>query len=130
MQIPAFVSSPTSLNEKQGAVYRLILGELGHHGIAARALGTTDYPTSFPLREVLTLARHCCGGVILGFSQFETKGGVWKPGTAKPIRIPTAKTIVFPTPWNQLEAGILFSLGKPLLIFRETGISGGVFDHG
>jgi hypothetical protein len=38
--------------------------------------------------------------------------------------------VVFPSPWNQLEAGILFSLGLPLLVFRESGIYGGVFDHG
>lgn len=36
----------------------------------------------------------------------------------------------FPTPWNNLEAGILFGLGLPLLVFREDGISGGIFDAG
>jgi hypothetical protein len=36
----------------------------------------------------------------------------------------------FPTPWNQLETGILFALDLPLLVFREKGVSGGVFDHG
>jgi hypothetical protein len=29
-----------------------------------------------------------------------------------------------------LEAGILFGLKLPILIFREQGISGGVFDDG
>jgi len=29
-----------------------------------------------------------------------------------------------------LEAGILFGLGLPLVIFREEGIRGGVFDEG
>ena len=38
--------------------------------------------------------------------------------------------IAFPTAWNQLEAGILFSLGVPLLVFREDNVSGGVFDNG
>jgi hypothetical protein len=32
------------------------------------------------------------------------------------------------TPWNQLEAGVLYALGLPLLVFREAGIEGGVFD--
>ena len=39
-------------------------------------------------------------------------------------------TIAFPTPWNQLEAGILFGLSLPLLVFRESNISGGIFDPG
>ena len=68
MLIPVFVSMPNTLSNKQDAAQRLVLRELGHHGIEARTLGQTDYPTSFPLREVLTLAKHCSGGLILGFS--------------------------------------------------------------
>ncbi|MSP02734.1 MAG: hypothetical protein EXR07_17055 [Acetobacteraceae bacterium] len=34
------------------------------------------------------------------------------------------------TPWNQLEAGIMFSFELPVLVFREDGIEGGVFDIG
>jgi hypothetical protein len=80
------------------------------------------------LREVLTLAKHCSGALILGFSQFVTDKGTWKKGT------PYAKAqngiVSFPTPWNQLEAGILFSIDAPLLVFREKTISGGIFDNG
>ncbi len=36
----------------------------------------------------------------------------------------------FPTPWNHVEAGILFSFSLPLLVFKEDGIEGGVFDKG
>jgi hypothetical protein len=77
---------------------------------------------------VLTLAKHCAGGVILGFCQFETRQGIEKKGTIeeKVIR----HRVVFPTAWNQLEAGILFALAKPLLVFREEGILGGIFDNG
>ena len=38
--------------------------------------------------------------------------------------------MLIPTAWNHLEAGILFGLNLPLLIFKETGVSGGVFDNG
>lgn len=93
-----------------------------------RTLGKSDYPTDLPLRELYSIARHCAGGIILGFSQFRADTGVWKSDT------PYAKTILepchFPTPWNQLEAGILFTLGLPLLVFREENIRGGVFDNG
>jgi hypothetical protein len=40
------------------------------------------------------------------------------------------KPLLIPTPWNHLEAGILFGLKIPLLIFKEDGIEGGVFDYG
>jgi hypothetical protein len=38
--------------------------------------------------------------------------------------------VSFPTPWNQLQAGILFSSGLPMMIFREPGISEGIFGAG
>ena len=35
-----------------------------------------------------------------------------------------------PSPWNHLEAGILFGMSLPLLVFKEAGIAGGGFDIG
>lgn len=128
MKIPVFVSAPTSLSPAQDAARKLILRELEKNALEPRALGRSDYPTELPLREVLTIARHCAGGVILGFQQFRSDSGVSKPDT--PDQKPAAGPVVFPTPWNQLEAGILFSLGVPILVFKEPGISGGVFDRG
>jgi hypothetical protein len=128
MKIPIFLSCPTSLNEEQEASRKLVLRELDRANLEPRALGRSDYPTELPLREVVILARHCSGGVILGFEQFRSEEGVWKRG------MPDAKKSIsatpFPTPWNHLEAGILFSLGLPLLVFAEEGITGGVFDRG
>jgi hypothetical protein len=66
--------------------------------------------------------------VILGFGQFTATTGTWKSGTKAEAAILTP--LKFPTPWNHLEAGILFALGRPLLVFREDGLSGGVFDPG
>ena len=87
MLIPVFVSIPNSLNSKQSVAHQLVLEELGHHGLEARTLGRTDYPTSFPLREVLTLAKHCSGGLILGFSQFEATAGAWRRGTPSKAKV-------------------------------------------
>ncbi len=50
-----------------------------------------------------------------------------KPGTAASFLVTDRP---YPTPWNNLEAGILFALRVPLMVFREDGIEGGVFDHG
>src|SRR5271156_6758870 len=107
MLIPVFGSCPTYVNDAQGLVQRLIYAELNRQGFEVRTVGKTDYPTKAPLLEVAVLARHCSGGVILGFSQFETVGGVAKKGT--PVEKKEAGLLRFPTPWNHLEAGILFS---------------------
>ncbi len=88
-----------------------------------RTLGSSDYPLDFPLKEVRAIAKHCAGGLILGFSQ-ERASDVQRFGRAN---LPNRS---YPTPWNHLEAGILFALGLPLLIWRERDIEGGVFDNG
>jgi hypothetical protein len=32
-----------------------------------RTLGRGEYPKDYPLKEVYVTAKHCCGGIILGF---------------------------------------------------------------
>jgi hypothetical protein len=128
MDIPVFVSCPTALNDDQSASRAIVLRQLKRFNLEPRALGRSDYPTELPLREVLLLSRHCSGGVVLGFEQYRSLKGIRKPGTAQEQTSNTA--LPEPTPWNHLEAGILYAQGLPLLIFRESGIEGGVFDPG
>ncbi len=128
MDIPVFVSCPTDLSPSQGKSNLIIRRYLELYNLEDRALGRSDYPTQLPLREVLVLARHCSGGLILGFEQFRSLNGILKPGTG--AELPSAEPRPFPTPWNHLEAGILFGLGLPLLIFREEKLAGGIFDDG
>lgn len=128
LKIPVFVSCPTVLSKSQSASRRLIIKELEELGLEPRSLGRSDYPTDLPLREVLLIAKHCAGGLILGFEQFQANAGTWKRGTKEERKVNVS--VSFPTPWNQLEAGILFSLKLPTIVFREESISGGVFDAG
>lgn len=130
MKIPVFVSCPTSLNPKQEGSRATLLRFLDDLNIEPRALGRSDYPAEFPLREVLVIAHHCAGGLILGFEQFQATAGIRKRGTRDERKIGAGESVSFPTAWNHLEAGILFGLGLPILIFKEEGISGGVFDNG
>ena len=128
MRIPIFVSRPTALNAEQSHSLNLICEELEALQFEPRTLGQSDYPSEFPLREVLSIAKHCAGGVVLGFKQFETNQGVWKKGTKSEHQ--QTDLLAFPSPWNHLEAGILYGLRIPLLIFCEAGIRGGIFDLG
>ena len=130
MKIPVFLSSPTHLNNDQNKSRNVIIDILEELQIEPRALGRTDYPKDLPLKEVYAIAKHCHGGVILGFEQFQATIGIWKRNTKQEMNISDGKSVSFPTPWNQLEAGILFGLRLPLLIFREKEVYGGVFDVG
>jgi len=128
MKIPVFISCPIVLNAAQEEAHNIIIKELEYLCLEPRSLGRSDYPTDLPLREVYVLGTHCAGGIILGFEQFYTEKGVFKRNTneEKEIYIGTS----FPSPWNHIEAGVLFGLGLPLLVFRENNISGGIFDNG
>lgn len=128
MKIPVFVSCPNDLNDIQMRARELIDGELEKYNLAPRALGRSDYPTEFPLREVLVVAKHCSGGIVLGFQQMVSSSLIRKVGTKEEEHL--TEKVAFPTPWNNLEAGILFALNLPLLIFKEDNIAGGVFDVG
>jgi hypothetical protein len=129
MRIPVFVSSPSpeNLSPEQQASADVIHTLLVRYKLEWRSLGRSDYALDLPLREVLRMVKHCSGGIILGFHQFEAASGEFRAGsvTAQPV-----SGVSFPTPWNQMEAGILFSADLPMMIFREPGITGGVFDIG
>ena len=127
-KIPVFVSCPTALNSKQERKRKVILEILDELQMEPRALGRSDYPIDYPLKEVYILAKHCSGGVILGFEQMYIESGVEKRGVLGKEK--SISKISIPTVWNNLEAGILFGLKIPLLIFKEDNIEGGVFDYG
>jgi hypothetical protein len=65
------------------------------------------------------------GAVVLGMRQLRVDTGVWRAGTVEAA--PARKW--WPTPWNQLEAGMAITAGIPTLILREEGVTGGVFDQ-
>ena len=127
MKIPVFVSAPTKLNSSQQEIYDFILGVLDSLDLERRALGRSDYPMDSPLREVVQLARRCSGGLILGFAQQEASKIVVGKGTDS---VKVFKELSLPSPWNNLEAGILYALKLPLLVFKEGDIAGGIFDLG
>jgi len=128
MLIPVFISAPSTenLNPEQKSVYDAIIAAIGDVGLEERRLGQSDYPDEAPLKEVIQIARRCSGGIVLGFTQMKVQTGILKPG----VKDTPVTDTPYPTPWNHLEAGILFSLRLPVLVFREKGISGGIFDEG
>lgn len=127
-QVPIFVSMPTKLNDAQQAVFESVEKTLKTSRLAPSTVGRSVLPLQSPLGEVYQLARRCAGGLILGFRQSEASDLVRWSGTKH--QTVDANRTYFPSPWNQLEAGILFSLGVPMLIFAERGVTGGIFDRG
>lgn len=100
---------------------------LNERGLETRTLGVTDAPVAAPLQDVERLMRTCRGAMILGLAQVHIIEGISKDGTSERASVRDA---YLPTPWNHLEAGMAFALGLPVLVLREEGVSGGIFDPG
>jgi hypothetical protein len=135
MRLQVFVSSPTKLSPEQDDVRSAILGILDDEGFALRTLGVSDSSGgTLPLAQVCVIASHCVGGVILGFEQMQVTAGTLKRRARDDRYVDVSQRVErplrFPTSWNHIEAGILFALGKPLLIMCEAGIDDGVFYRG
>ena len=129
MRIPVFVSCPSKLSPAQDKSAEIIQRLITKNKMEWRALGRSDYPGSLPLREVVRMIKHCSGGIVLGFEQYKfPPGGISQRGHKDENKIDTE--FVAPTSWNNLEAGILYARQLPMLIFKEKGITGGVFDVG
>ncbi len=134
-RIPVFSSVPSKLDERQSGSRRYIYARLRALGLEPRTVGGSDRGMYNPLHEVRTLARHCAGGIILGYSQVTARVVTGLEAKEQPdgsVRV-TSKAIrpySAATPWNQLETGILFGLGLPLFVLKEEGITGGIFDEG
>lgn len=126
-EVPIFVSIPTKLNDKQKSVHAGISRALRASRLSPRTITGCRPPIQSPLAEITRLARRCAGGLILGFRQSAAARVVRWPGTRYET---AAQAAYYPSPWNQLEAGILYSLGVPMLIFAEDGVTGGIFDAG
>lgn len=123
--VPIFVSTPSKLNDRQKAVFDTIsqaMDEARLHPCTVRS----NLPLKSPLEDVHKLAQRCAGGMVLGFRQAATEKMTRWAGSAFERR--DRATTYHPSPWNQLEAGILYSLGLPMLVLAEEGISGGIFD--
>jgi hypothetical protein len=127
LKLPVFVSTPSALNPLQDQIFDFLTQALDQERLQPRTLGRSDYPKSDPITEAYYIARACYGGLIVGFAQLEFEQGVVKRGTPREQSV--ARTAL-PTPWNHIEAGILVALRRPLLVFVENSVEGGVFDQG
>jgi len=123
MKIPVFVSRPNELTPDQDAVMDEFFALLDGFALEPRTLQKQTGPEAFLLDEIRTMISQCAGGLIIGFVQ-EAATNIDRYN-----RDPLPHKS-YPTPWNHIEAGLLFASHVPLLVWREPSITGGVFDNG
>jgi hypothetical protein len=123
---PVFLSRPTAISSIQKEFCRALEAVLQRSGLQPKTVGVNEFGNEAPLLTVRRLMEQCSGVVVLGLTQFTVTTGVRKPCTPAEQRV---RSVHFPTPWNQLEAGMAFALDLPLLIVHESSVAQeGIFD--
>ncbi len=119
-----FISRPNTLLTKgQELFIDKLNSALKIRGLITRSLGSTDYSNKAPLLGVKQILKESEGVIILGLSQTYVNSCLTPKKNKR-------ENFYLPTPWNNLEGGMAFSLNLPLLIIKEEGIEGGIFDNG
>jgi len=121
------VSKPNALSAMQVSFCTELTKHLKNRGLQPRTLGETDFPNCTPIQAVKEVLSVCQGALILGFRQLHIMKGYEKPDTIKQRKV---ENEYLPTQWNQIEAGMAYMQDVPLMIIREQGVRGGVFDVG
>lgn len=126
MPTDVFLSRPTKLPPAFESAYKLFHAYLEKkHHLRLRRLGDTDHSDEPPLRAIIDVMGECKGAIILGYPQIEIYQHI-----RRSIDIFQDPTLLFPTPWNQIEGALAYGTKLPVLVIGHPGIGGGIFDHG
>ena len=120
-----FISRPTKISAKYESSYSKFEMFLKEKGIKSRRLGSSDYSRKASLIAVMDIIEDCKGAIILGYPQFE-----FHNTSKKADSVLNESSMLFPTPWNQIEAVLSYKKEIPVLVIAQNGIDGGIFDNG
>lgn len=121
-----FVSRPSTRNSRQEQFLTRLDEIFDRRNLWPVSIGQTEYPNKAPIRAVRDRMERCDGAMIVGLEQLRVVEGIEKP-VAEDTMVEDRQ---LPTPWNQIEAGMAFMLDLPIMILKEEGVEGGVFDTG
>ena len=113
-----FVSRPLNLPDEFQKALDGLLEFMVSQGLTPRTLGVSEYTIENPLDAVIDMVDECDGAVILGYPQFE----ISKVEEDEPVHVSS--------PWNHIEAALVYDRGKPMMIVTHTDVNRGIFDRG
>jgi hypothetical protein len=96
-------------------------------GLAPWTLGRGEYDYRNPMRAIREAMLSCRGAAIIGLGRRFSPVSIDRFGSPRAERKKGTWTA---TPWNQLEAGMAYQLGLPLLILKDRAIiAEGILDQ-
>jgi hypothetical protein len=88
-----------------------------------RIIGKNEYPSGTPIRHINDTMRTCDGVIIVAYERKRIQLGIDKPDAGIERGERTLKNEKFTTPWNHIESAIAYSLGLPIYIIAQRGLT-------
>jgi hypothetical protein len=124
-KLPVFVSCPNDLTPRQQASADVIRTLMQENSLESVSLERWEYPLDSPFDKSIERIAQCSGGLILGFTRLHP------PSDASDLGKQMATNSQQPalvSSWLQIEGSAMLARGLPMLVLREHGVSGGIFD--
>ena len=124
--INVFISHPTPYNKYQEGFLSLIDFELKKHGLNPTNLGKNNWSFRSPLKPIKEIMDTCVAAIVIGLERHHSFIGYEKEFSKN------SKELIHKyssSPWIQIEAGMAYQAGLPILILKEDKVYGeGILD--
>lgn len=116
-----FISMGTPYND-DSARFRDALENLlrDQCGADPRIIGKNEYPDGSPLNKIKSVIESCDGMIVVAYERKFLKLGVEKRFGSQPVGL---EDKTYTTPWNHIESALAYSLGLPIYIICQRGLS-------
>ncbi len=120
--IDVFISHPTPFNKQQIGLLKLIDNKLESNGLNPVNLGKKNWNFKKPLEPIKKLMSGCKGAIVVGIERHHSLIGYEKEAATKKSDKTELIHKYSSTPWVQIEGGMAYQAGIPLLILKEKKI--------
>lgn len=118
-QHKVFISVGGTATEQQEDFVKLIEDRLRSENLIPSTVGRNNFSADSPLKAVKDLMNDCAGILVIALERTYFEKGIEKRGGSQETNLSQIK---FATPWNQIESGMAYMKGLPILIILENGI--------
>jgi hypothetical protein len=114
-----FISVGGTFTPAQEDFVLAVEDRLRSEGLIPHTVGRNTFSSEAPLKAVLELLETCSWTIAIGLERSYFSSGISKRSGPNETKLSEVK---LPTPWNQIEAAIAYSLNVPLMVVVEAGI--------
>lgn len=117
--INVFISHPSPYNKNQENFLSLIELELKNHGLNPTNLGKNNWNFKSPLKPIKDIMNSCEAAIVIGLERHHSLIGYEKEHSRD------SKEFIHKyssSPWIQIEAGMAYQAGLPILILKEDKV--------